>query len=259
MLNSWRRVSTECWVDTNVHLERLTPSPDTVVSQARQANIVLIATGTQPGQWRWLQSIRGVGKAYGLHPEAIPAADDWLTELRACLVHDVDAAVGEVGLDWRPAFADHDLQERCLRAQLALAIELDRAVILHVVKAHQAMLTILRDFPGLRFTVHAFTGSADIADQYLALGGYLSAGGLITRKPAPRVLSVFAAMPEDRILLESDAPDLPMAGQAVSDPCHLPEIGRVLAALRGVSTASLAIQTQQNARVLFGGGCVQSG
>jgi TatD DNase family protein len=259
MLNSWRPVSTECWVDTNVHLERLGPSPDDVVSQVRRANIAVIASGTQPEQWRWLQSIRGVGKAYGLHPEAIPATGDWLTELRSCLLHEVDAAVGEVGLDWRPAFANHDLQVQCLRAQLALAIELDRAVILHVVKAHQVMLAILRDFPGLRFTVHAFTGSLDIADQYLALGGYLSAGGLLTRKPAPRVLSVFATMPEDRILLESDAPDLPIAGQTVSDPCHLPEIARVLAAVRGVSTASLAIQTQQNARVLFGDGCVQLG
>lgn len=234
------------------------PTPVAVLDRSRQAGVGVIATGTHPAQWQWLQSIQGVGKAYGLHPEAIPGARDWQPRLLACLSEDPTAAIGEVGLDWRAGFADREVQIRCLRDQLALALELDRAVILHVVKAHEAMLAIVRDFPGLRFTVHAFTGSPEIADQYLALGGYLSAGGLVTRKPAPRVSAIFASMPADRLLLESDAPDLPMAGHTVSDPSHLPDIGRILAALRCVSTASLAIQTQQNARVLFGDGCVQS-
>ena len=234
------------------------PTPEAVLDRARQAGVTVIATGTHPAQWQWLQSIQGVRKAYGLHPEAIPEAGDWQSALRACLSEDPTAAIGEVGLDWRASFADREVQIRCLRDQLALALEWDRAVILHVVKAHEAMLAILADFPGLRFTVHAFTGSSEIADQYVALGGYLSAGGLVTRKPAPRVCAVFASMPADRLLLESDAPDLPMAGQMVSDPSHLPEIGRILATLRGVSTASLATQTQQNAQALFGSGCVQS-
>ena len=258
MWSLWKHVSTEHWVDTNVHLERLLPSADAVVHRARQACVALIATGTHPAQWSWLATIDGVGKAYGLHPEAIPADADWQAQLQSLLMADPNAAIGEVGLDWRPIFADRSVQIACLRDQLALAIELNRAVILHVVKAHEAMLAILKDYPGLRFTVHAFTGSQDIAEQYLALGGYLSAGGLLTRKPPPRVLAVFATMPLDRVLLESDAPDLPIAGNTLSDPTHLPVIAEVLASCRGISLATLATQLQQNAQALFGTGCVQS-
>ena len=99
----------------------------------------------------------------------------------------------------------------CLCEQLELARSFDRAVIIHAVKSHNEVITSLKRVQCERFVIHAFTGSKEIAEAYLSLGGYLSAGGLITRKPHPRALSVFQSIPKSRLLLETDAPDLPIA------------------------------------------------
>ena len=92
----------------------------------------------------------------------------------------------------------------------------------------------------------------EIAEAYLSLGGYLSAGGLITRKPHPRALSVFQSIPTSRLLLETDAPDLPIAGERQGSPAHLPMIGRALARDLGLSESVLHRLSTQNAQCLFG-------
>ena len=239
------------WVDTNAHLELIKADLVTVLASATAAGVQVHCSGTHPEQWTWLSGIEGVYKAYGLHPKYCQSSL-WFDALRRHLMADPLASVGEVGLDFRAHMPPRILQIECFKTQLDLAVELDRAVIVHSVEAHQSVLKCIRQSGCRRFTVHAFTGSAEIAKNYLDLGGYLSVGGLITRSPAPKVCSVFARLSRDRLLLETDAPDLPPYGISASEPCHLPLIGQVMAEILGLSKEALADVTRLNAERLFG-------
>ncbi len=244
-------MNTEVWVDCNVHVESLA-CPETALSRARDASVCCVATGVSPDQWAVLAEARGVHRAYGLHPLSAVVPDEWLSTLEQYLTAEPFAAIGEIGLDFRAGSPEVSGQiERCLQ-QLELAVRLDRPVILHAVKAHHVLYPLLKEMGIHRFMVHAFNGSADVAERYLDLGGWLSLGGMATWQPAPKGLSVFAQMPMDRVLLETDAPDLPIQGKHAGEPSDLPQIGQALAALRGLSVQAVARQTRQNAEALFG-------
>jgi TatD DNase family protein len=238
------------WVDINVHLELMSASTESVKQSANALSVNFIATGTHPEQWRWL-----VGRtrylAFGLHPQHAVDSSDWLSLLEHYLCSYPDSALGEIGLDFRPYMPAQDIQQRVFENQLALARELDRPVIIHAVKSHTEVISTLRRVGLNRFVIHAFLGSEDIAAAYLILGGYLSAGGLMTRTPRPRALDVFRNMPLHRLLLETDAPDLPLTGRVEGSPADLPMIGRSLAADLGISVSVLEQLSHSNACVLF--------
>ena len=238
------------WVDINTHLELMSAPPDQVLKDAHAANVTYIATGTHPEQWRWLEG-RAPHVAFGLHPHYLTVESDWLVTLEDLLHRDEQRAVGEIGLDFRRGMPQPDYQIRVFENQLSLAQSLDRAVIIHTVKSHHEVIASLKRVRCERFVIHAFTGSRDIAQTYLSLGGYLSAGGLITREPKPRVVSVFQSISKERILLETDAPDLPIAGHHLGSPAHLPQIGRDLAEILGFTETALQQLSTQNAQRLF--------
>ncbi len=244
-------MNTEVWVDCNVHVESLT-CPQAALSRARDASVCCVATGVSPDQWAFLSKVRGVHRAYGLHPLSAVVPNEWLSSLNQYLTADPSAAIGEIGLDFRRGSPETSGQiERC-RQQLELALTLDRPVILHAVKAHHVLYPLLKEMGIHRFMVHAFNGSADVAERYLDLGGWLSLGGMATWHPVPKGLSVFAQMPLDRVLLETDAPDLPIQGKDAGEPSDLPEVGHALAVLRGLSDQAVAQQTRRNAEAFFG-------
>ena len=238
------------WVDINTHLELMSTPPDQVLKDAHAANVTYIATGMHPEQWRWLEG-RAPHVAFGLHPHHLTDESDWLVTLEDLLHRDEKRAVGEIGLDFRRGMPQPDYQIRVFENQLSLAQSLDRAVIIHTVKSHHEVIASLKRVRCERFVIHAFTGSREIAQTYLSLGGYLSAGGLITREPRPRVVSIFQSIPKERILLETDAPDLPIVGHRHGSPAHLPQIGRGLAEILGLTETAFQQLSTQNAQRLF--------
>ena len=238
------------WVDVNVHLE-LMPAPSVSVNQAAAAMAVkFIATGTYPDQWDWLVD-RTPYLAFGLHPRYAVQTSDWMSLLERHLRENPRSAVGEIGLDFRPQMPSREVQRVVFERQLALAKELDRSVIIHAVKSHSEVISALRRVGLNRFVIHAFSGSENIAADYLAMGGYLSAGGLLTYTPRPKALQVFRSMPRNRLLLETDAPDLPLAGMDQSSPEYLPIIGQSLALDLEISSSALEQLSYANACALF--------
>jgi len=238
------------WVDINVHLELMSASTESVNQAANASSVNFIATGTHPDQWRWLVS-RTRYLAFGLHPHYAADSSDWLSLLEHYLCSHPCLAIGEIGLDFRPYMPAREIQQRIFEHQLALAKELDRPVIIHAVKSHTEVISTLKRVGLNRFVIHAFLGSEDVAAAYLTLGGYLSAGGLMTRTPRPRALDVFRNMPTYRLLLETDSPDLPLTGMIEGSPEHLPMIGRSLAGDLGISVSALEQLSYSNACVLF--------
>lgn len=197
-----------------------------------------------------------VWAAAGIHPEdcaGCGAAE--LAAIRALCAEEKVVAIGEIGLDYHWAEnPPREEQQAVLRAQLALALELEKPVILHDRDAHADCLAIVEEFPGLRGVFHCYSGSAEMAERLLARGWYLGFDGPITYKNARRALEVLAVTPLDRILLETDAPYLPPVphrGER-NDSRLLTFVAETAARVKGCTPEALIAAAAENGRRLFG-------
>ena len=261
-------------IDAHCHLDdpRFDPDRPAVLDRARRAGVTtLVCAGVEPARWRGQSELarRWPGRvlcSYGVHPWIAAAAatdgeaDAAVEALAAALASPAlvaPVAVGELGLDRsRRGRSDSvERQVRVLRAQLALARERDLPIVLHVVRAHDRLLRVLEGdgVPAAGGMAHAYGGSVELVERYLRLGLHLSFGGAVTGPGAHKRLAAARAVPGERLLIETDAPDLPPHGRAPgrNEPCWLPEIAATVAAARGVSTEQLAETTAANARTLF--------
>ena len=193
--------------------------------------------------------------AVGIHPEFVSAATpEWLDAVRAAASHPAVCAVGEIGLDyyWEEN-APREAQLDWCRKQIELAQELDLPVIFHDREAHEDTFHLLREMRP-RGVVHCFSGSAEMARQITDLGMYIGLGGATTFKNARKPVEVAAAVPADRLLLETDAPymaPVPMRGKRC-DSSMIAHTAARIAEIRGVDADTLLEQTRQNANRLFG-------
>lgn len=188
--------------------------------------------------------------AVGLHPENI--GDGRLCEIEQLAQSNKCVAIGEIGLDYYWTQDNKAEQKALFAAQLALANRLDLPVIVHDRDAHADTLELLHAYRP-KGVVHSFSGSAEMAREILALGMYLGIGGVLTFKNAKKLPEIAAALPDDRILLETDAPYLTPAPYR-SKTNHSAMIyltAEKLAALRGTTVDKILRQTEKNAKELF--------
>ena len=196
--------------------------------------------------------------AAGIHPESAGeyTQDDLLTVERLCREETKVVAVGEIGLDYYyDDAAPKEVQLKLLRDQLALAIDLDLPVVIHDREAHGDSLMAVKDFaPRLRGVFHCYSGSVEMAQELVKLGWMFSFGGSSTFKNARKVPEVVAALPADRIMLETDCPYLapvPFRGKR-NESTLLPYTCAKLARFRGVSSEEMEALTWANACRFFG-------
>ncbi len=191
--------------------------------------------------------------AIGVHPECPNPPADYLEKLRAMAAHPSVKAIGEIGLDYHYEGYDKEQQIRIFRQQLSLAEELHLPVILHCRDAIGDMMEILREFAPLDGVMHCFPGSAETAQEVLALGLYIGFTGVITFKNAKKPLAALRSIPLERLLLETDCPymaPVPYRGQRC-DSTMLTETAAVMAREKGVSLEEICTQTAENAARLF--------
>jgi TatD DNase family protein len=145
----------------------------------------------------------------GIHPhEAGTCCAEALSEIEALCRQPKVVAVGEIGLDYHYDFSPRETQKEALYAQLELAGKLNLPVILHDREAHEDCMTAIRAFPEVKGVFHCYSGSLEMAKEILRLGWYLSFTGSITFKNARKAPEIVAAIPSDRIMIETDAPYL---------------------------------------------------
>jgi TatD DNase family protein len=248
-------------VDSHCHLDVAEFDADRaeVLARARTAGVTIqvipaITRAAWPGLRGLCAEEHGLYPAYGLHPmfmaehreEDIDALADWLRESPA-------VAVGECGLDFYIDDQQPEAQQRLFEAQLAIAREFELPVILHARRALDPVIAALRRIGGLRGVVHSFGGSAEQAALLWRIGFHVGIGGPVTYERAKRLRSVVASIPVEQLLLETDAPDQPLAAHRGrrNEPCRLPEVLAEVAALRGTTEEALAEQVWRNARELF--------
>lgn len=219
--------------------------------------------------------------SYGLHPWNVGnASPSWRDTLRRRLDENPHAAVGEIGLDrWileraRPddsrlaglRRASLEEQLEAFTWQLALAAERNSPVTIHCIDAWGALRDALRSTPRppRGFLLHAYGGSAELAREFAALDAYFSFNGYFLGERQAAKRDVFATIPADRLLAETDAPAMPLPathrthelpgladGNPINHPANIGAVYAGLAELRGLSVDDLASQLERNFASLF--------
>jgi TatD DNase family protein len=244
--------------DAHAHLDFGEEPASALVERARAAGVTRIVTiGTGIESCRAALAIAeendGVHAALGIDPHKAAEPDAHrLDELRELLAHPKAVAVGETGLDNARRYATPAEQRQLFDAQLALADELSLPVVVHTRDADADTASALEGFPGT-VVMHCFSSPGLLAPA-LERGYYVSFAGNATYPSAPELREAAAAVPVDRILVETDTPYLapqPVRGRR-NEPAHVVHTIAALAAVRGEEPEALAASTHANAAAAFG-------
>ncbi len=252
------------FIDSHCHLnyKGLVEDQAEVIGRARAAGVIgMLNISTRESEWDDVlmpaEANADIWASVGIHPheaDAHPHVD--AAKLIAKAAHDRVIAIGETGLDYYYDHSDRMQQQASFRAHIAAARKTGLPLIVHTRDAEEDTAAILADemaqgaFSGV---IHCFTASADFAEKALALGFYISLSGIVTFKNARDLQATAAALPADKLLIETDAPFLapvPHRGKT-GEPAFVADTARFLAALRGVSVAELANVSTANFHRLF--------
>jgi TatD DNase family protein len=243
--------------------ERLFPQIDAVMKRAREAGVVKMGVkGCCEADWprviEIMETYEGIYPSFGLHPWFIAERSGaWLETLEQLLIQYPQAGVGEIGIDHAIEDRNDADQEAVFLAQLELARRLERPVTIHCRQAWGRLIELLDEFGELPcgMLIHCFGGSAEVATQLVKRGCWISFSGSITRPNNRKAGPAICAVPDDRILIETDAPDLlPTTAEGpLNTPAHVRLVLEKAAGLRGIPAAELAELTFRNAERLLGG------
>ena len=251
-------------VDSHCHLDfpDFASELDAVVARARAAGIgrlVTICTGV-----RKFSQVLSVAEKFpeifcsvGTHPHnAHEELDIDSKALIALTKNPKVVAIGEAGLDYHYDKSPRDAQAQGLRQHIAAARETGLPLVIHSRECDADMARILEDESGkgaFPAVLHCFTSGRDLAMRAIGLGHYVSFTGILTFKNSQRLRDIAAALPAERILVETDAPylaPLPYRGKR-NEPAYVAETAKVLADTRGVTADEIARQTTENFFRLF--------
>ncbi len=251
-------------IDTHCHLtdERLFRQLDDVLARAAAAGVrelITIATDV-PDSQACIELCRDypqVRCTVGIHPNharEVTAADVATLEDHLALIGNGVVAMGEMGLDYFHNHTPRPHQQAVFRAQLGMAAERDMPVVIHCREAVDDCLAVMSDFPSVRAVYHCFTGTAEEARKILAAGYLIGFTGAVTFKNAEPLRKVAQDVPDDRFLVETDAPYLtpePMREQKINEPALVVHVAETLAAVRGTTVAEIDRLTTANAKRFF--------
>lgn len=252
------------FVDTHCHINAKVFANDAAgyVKRAANAGVTkLIVIGwdvmSSRDAIKYAETFPGVYAAVGIHPvDAVSTPESDLGIIEEMLDHPKVVALGEIGLDyhWIKEKDEQAIEHTFFKKQLALANKKKKPVVIHMRNATQDTYEILRDNrPLFSGVMHSYSGSVEMMENFLALGLYIGLGGPVTFLNAKEPKLVAAAVPSDKLLLETDAPYLaphPFRGRT-NESIHIPLIAETIAELRNISVFDLKAQTTTNAHTLF--------
>lgn len=260
------------WTDAHNHLQdaRLGGDPDTMVAVARAAGVSrCVVNSTREQDWDVVEEIVArhpdfALPAFGIHPwHAHHATAGWESRLLERLEKHPLASVGECGIDQWVSEPHVSVQMPVFLAQLRVARETRRPVTIHCLKAWGLLIEAFQAGPPPeRFLMHSYGGSIETARRLIPLGAFFSFSGHFLHERKRAVLGVFKQLPPDRILVETDAPDMLPPPETISHPlpsghnhpANLPAIGKALAVALDMSEESLRTLSADNAARCFGPG-----
>lgn len=255
-------------IDSHLHLQdhRFRGKVPAIIDSIRSEGIqTLVVNGTAPEDWEAVSSLATeydeVIPFFGLHPWKVNEVIDtnWKEHLVEMLNRHPEAGIGEIGLDrW---IRDHDLdaQREAFLFQLGLAEKMRRTLAIHCLQAWGSLRDCLEDTNlSVPFLLHSYGGPGEMLEQFVSLGARFSISGYFFRPDKAKKLTVFEQVPEDRILLETDAPDMlpppdliryPMetdSGETITHPSNLVLIYQAYANWAGLDLGDAMIRMREN-------------
>jgi TatD DNase family protein len=248
-------------VDTHAHLtdERLAADVPGVVARAREAGVAWIVTiasdlADSERTVDLARSVEGVSATVGIHPHAASSATPDAFERLAVLAREPGVvALGEAGLDYHYDNSPREVQRAVFARQLGLARELELPLVVHAREADGDVRAAMRDSVWELGVLHCFSSGRVLLEEALALGWYVSFGGMITF-PKWDAADLLRMVPLDRLLLETDSPYLapvPHRGRR-NEPAYVGLVARRAAELRNEDVEALIEATGENARRFYG-------
>lgn len=246
-------------IDTHCHIhEEDYPLPiQEVLAAADHAGVgAMICVGTNAASSRravqYAQEYAPLYAAIGVHPHDSTEGTQAIAELAAKQPAKL-VAIGEIGLDYHYTNSPPAAQQRVLEEQLQLAAQYSLPVSFHVREAFDDFWPILANFPSVRGVLHSFTDTAQNAERAVARGLYLGVNGISTFTKSRAQQAMFARIPLESLLLETDAPFLtpvPFRGR-VNMPSLVREVAQYHATARGIPFEEIAAASTANAQNLF--------
>lgn len=192
--------------------------------------------------------------AVGIHPHDVQELTDKdLEVIKQLTTHEKVVAIGEIGLDYYYNHSDEEKQIYWFKKQLQLARDLALPVIIHSREACQITFDTLMASGVEEGVIHCFSGSKELAKEYVKKGFYIGIGGAVTFKNARKTVEVVETLPLEHLLIETDCPYLtpvPHRGKR-NDSSYLSYIAQKIAEIKGISVEEVANVTKENAKKLF--------
>lgn len=243
-------------IDAHNHLQQF-DDPEPIINEMRSAGISqCVVNGTSQQDWQKVASLTDkhpdfVIPAFGVHPwHAHEVHGDWLQDLTDLLKQYPSSSIGECGLDRWVKNPPLDVQLPVFVGQISLARKLERPLIIHCLKAWGPLLEALENQPPLPrgFMLHSYGGSAEMVQQLTSLGAYFSFSGYFLNPRKAKTIDAYRAVPDDRLLIETDAPSMTPPNDLITHP--LPNHQNHPANLLSIAQA-LADQLEESANTLI--------
>ncbi|MCR2044232.1 TatD family hydrolase [Anaerosalibacter massiliensis] len=251
-------------IDSHAHLDdkRFNKDRDRLIKSLEENDISLVINigadiSTSIKSVKLAEEYENIYAAVGVHPHSAKEMDDSTIEvLRAFANRDKVVAIGEIGLDFHYDNSPRDIQRKRFIEQIKLAKELDMPIVVHSRDADQETFDIIKEEAAdgkLRGVLHCYSGSAEMAKDYVDLGFYISLAGPVTFKNARKPREVAKTVPIDRLLVETDSPYLtpePHRGKR-NEPLYVRHVASMIAEIRGMSFEDVGRITSENTKKLF--------
>ncbi|MCP3670847.1 MAG: TatD family hydrolase [Gammaproteobacteria bacterium] len=252
-------------VDSHCHLDRLDLAPfdnsfeqliqKTLESGVEHMLCVCIDTESYPSMLTLVESYPEISISVGVHPNDRERHEPQPSELVALASHPKNLAIGETGLDYFRSEGDLEWQRERFRRHIRAALLCGKPLIIHTRAAREDTIRIMQEEGASRAggVMHCFTEDWEMASQALDMGFYISFSGIITFNSAKDLREVVKQVPEDRLLIETDAPYLapvPKRGKP-NYPSYVRHVAECMADLRGLSVEEIATITGNNFHRLF--------
>lgn len=251
-------------IDSHCHLDRLIAAPDQpsleqIIAQAKARGVdyMLCVNVRQQGFAAMRDKMAAFEQIFlssGVHPLDVQEGLD-IAQIRRFALEPKVVAIGETGLDYFYADDTKELQRQCFAEQIALAVDVNKPLIVHTRDAREDTINMLKQGHADRVggVLHCFTENWEMAKAAIDLGFYISVSGIVTFKNAGELRTVIRKVPKDRLLVETDSPYLapiPHRGQE-NQPAYVRDVAEFVAELRGERYEDLAEYTSHNFFTLF--------
>ena len=250
--------------DTHVHLndDQYKEDLEEVITRAKEegvSNMVVVGFDrkTITRAMELIETYDFLYAAIGWHPvDAIDMTDEDLAWIEELSRHEKVVAIGEMGLDYHWDKSPKDVQKRVFREQIRLAKKVKLPIVIHNREATADIMEILKEENAAEVggIMHCFSGSPEVAKECLDMNFYISLGGPVTFKNAKKPKEVAAAVPMEKLLIETDCPYLaphPNRGKR-NEPAYVKLVAQQIAEIKGIDLEEVAERTAANARKLFG-------